>query len=293
MTRKDEFIGQLEGYLEEYEGSTPLPEHVRGAIRAQLPSTYQRPAWWPARRFPEMNSMMKLSLAAAAVVVAALIGFGFLVAPNVGGPGLDDTSPSPSASASEAAERADFAAYSAGPLVAGEYAFTHIEGIQVVFTVGSGWERNIPNNVVWTVEDDKASMAAFTIGNLYVDPCQPELGLVEPAVGPTVDDLATALEAVPGLTFAAPTPVTRDGVLGVRMDYVPPDGFGADCGSATGDIVLGADTDGVDVYAPSGDQPISYYIYDVDGTRVVITANYTEFRAPAHLDEVLDSIRFE
>ena len=37
MTRNDDFIGQLEGYLEEYEGSTPLPNEVRDAIRAQLP----------------------------------------------------------------------------------------------------------------------------------------------------------------------------------------------------------------------------------------------------------------
>ena len=292
MTRNDDFIGQLEGYLEEFEGSTPLPEHVRGAIRAQLPSTHQLPAWWPARRISEMNSMMKLSLAAAAVVVAALIGYSFLAAPNVGGPDLDNVSPSPSASVSQAAEPADFAAQSNGRLVAGDYAFTHFPGVQVVFTVGTGWERNIPNNVVWTVEDDKATMAAFTIGNLSMDPCQPDLGLQDPAVRPTVDDLATALEAMPGLTFTAPTPVTQDGVSGVRMDYVPPDGFGADCGSETGDIVLGADMDGVDVYAPSGDEPISYYIYDVDGTRVVVAASYTQRRA-ADLDEVLDSIRFE
>ncbi len=68
MTRDDDFIGQLEGYLDEYEGSTPLPDEVRDAIRAQLPSTQQRPAWWPARRFPEMNSFAKFGLAAAAVV---------------------------------------------------------------------------------------------------------------------------------------------------------------------------------------------------------------------------------
>ena len=77
MTHNDEFIGQLEGYLDEYEGSTPLPEDVRDAIRAELPLTRQRPAWWPARRFPEMNNMAKLGLAAAAVVVAALLGFNY------------------------------------------------------------------------------------------------------------------------------------------------------------------------------------------------------------------------
>ena len=98
MTRNDDFIGQLEGYLDEYEGSTPLPDEVRDAIRAQLPSTQQRPAWWPVRRFPEMNSMMKLGLAAAAVVVAALLGYNYLVAPNIGGRGLGDPSSSPPAS---------------------------------------------------------------------------------------------------------------------------------------------------------------------------------------------------
>ena len=77
MTHNDEFIGQLEGYLDEYEGSTPLPEDVRDAIRAELPLTRQRPAWWPAWRFPEMNNMAKLGIAAAAVVVAALLGFRF------------------------------------------------------------------------------------------------------------------------------------------------------------------------------------------------------------------------
>ena len=52
MTHNDEFIGQLESYLDEYEGSTPLPEDVRDAIRAELPLTRQRPPWWPARRLP-------------------------------------------------------------------------------------------------------------------------------------------------------------------------------------------------------------------------------------------------
>ncbi len=86
MTRNDDFIGQLESYLDDYQGNTPLPDDVRDAIRAELPSTHQRPAWWPARRSPEMNNAMKLGLAAAAVVVAALLGYNYLLAPSVGGP---------------------------------------------------------------------------------------------------------------------------------------------------------------------------------------------------------------
>ena len=42
MTRDDDdFTGQLEGYLDEYLGSTPLPDEPRDAIRAQLPSIRQ------------------------------------------------------------------------------------------------------------------------------------------------------------------------------------------------------------------------------------------------------------
>ena len=39
MTRSDEFIGQLEDYLYDYEGSTPLPK------KSAMPSvpTFQRP----------------------------------------------------------------------------------------------------------------------------------------------------------------------------------------------------------------------------------------------------------
>ena len=95
MTAPDPFISELEDYLDEYEGNTPLPEAVRDAIRAELPSTHQRPAWWPVRRSPEMNNLAKYGLAAAAVVVAALLGYTYLVAPNIGGPSDPTPTPSP------------------------------------------------------------------------------------------------------------------------------------------------------------------------------------------------------
>ena len=76
MTREHDFIGLVEEYLDEHGGNTPLPDAARNAIRAQLPSTQQRPAWWPARRIPEMNSMIRTGLAAAAVVIVAALGIG-------------------------------------------------------------------------------------------------------------------------------------------------------------------------------------------------------------------------
>lgn len=75
MTRESDLIGLIEGYLDDVDGHTFLPDTTRDAIRARLPSTSQRPAWWPGWRFPEMNTIMKYGLGAAAAVAAvAVIG---------------------------------------------------------------------------------------------------------------------------------------------------------------------------------------------------------------------------
>ena len=65
-------------------------DRVLDAVLDQLDTTPQRRAtWWPARRLPEMNTFAKFGVAAAAVVVAALLGVNYFIAPNVGGPGVD------------------------------------------------------------------------------------------------------------------------------------------------------------------------------------------------------------
>ena len=43
MSRDDQFIHELERYLDEFEGLTPLPDAIRDAVRAAIPST-SRPA---------------------------------------------------------------------------------------------------------------------------------------------------------------------------------------------------------------------------------------------------------
>jgi hypothetical protein len=115
-------------------------------------------------------------------------------------------------------------------------------------------------------------------------------------VGPTVDDLVTALTAVPGLTFSAPADVTQDGHSGVRLDYVPPDDLDNCLDDMGGAILMSVEgsvpPDHGYISAPNGDDALSLYIYDVDGIRVLITAAYTENRRD-ELDAMLASIRFE
>jgi hypothetical protein len=271
---------------------------IAGAVLDHVEATPQRRAGWLAWRPPTMNKFVTIGLGAAAVVVLAIfVGTQLFGSPDgeVGvHPNLTATpeaTPEPST-----AGPTDFASHPMGRLEEGDYVFTHLPGVRVVFTASSIWERNIPNWIVWTTDDNKATMGASTVDNVAIDPCQPDLGFQEPAVGPTVDDLVTALGAVPGLTFSAPADVTQDGYSGVRLDYVPPDEFDNcldDMGAAVLMSVDGAvpATDDF-IVPPNGADAFSLYIYDVDGTRVVITAAYTESRTD-ELDAMLASIRFE
>ena len=87
-------------------GPTTAPDRVADAARLEARSTRQTAIrqWWPPRRFPQMNNMAELGLAAAAVVVAALLGYSLSRRPeHRAGPGQatrrrrPQPTPSPSA----------------------------------------------------------------------------------------------------------------------------------------------------------------------------------------------------
>ncbi len=295
MTRSDEFIGQLEDYLDDYEGNTPLPEIVRDAIRADLPSTQQRPAWWPARRFPEMNNTVKLGLAAAAVVVAALLGFNYFLAPNVGGPGIDDPSPTVTPTAP---------ALSLGSSGPGTYRLNtdgmpegtyHLpEGSTI--TIPAGWAGREGFRV--SKHENVADPSAFTsvgfwiwdedFDTVYLDPCQWADGAIEPPVGPTVDDLANALASQPLRGDPVPADVTLDGYGGKLIEMtVPTDIDFADCDSGEFRSWAGR-------YHQGPGQVDHVYILDVEGQRVVIWSNYMPETSEAERAEgqaIVDSIQ--
>ena len=300
MSAHNDLDRQLNDYLRD--GPTELPYQSFDAVRDRTEQTGQRVVIGPWR-LPEMNRIVTFGLGTVAAVVLIFLGYQYLDrSANTGTPGGPTASPEASATNESTPEASppdpiDFSAAEGGTrLRDGDYVFTHLDGVRVVFTATPMWERNIPNWMVWTTDDNKATMGVFQADNVAVDPCQPELGLQDPAVGPTVADLATALRAVPGLTFSAPAEVSHNGYSGVRLDYDPPDGFNGcldDMGHATlmrvdGAVPSNADT----IAAPNGSDAFSVYIYDVEGTRVVITAAYTPNRTEA-LDQMLASIRFE
>lgn len=279
MTREDEFIAQLEGYLDEYVGSTPLPDDVRDAIRAELPSIQQRKAWWPARRFPPMNQAMRIALASAAVLAVALIGVSFFRAQNVGAPGLGDATPTPAPSAMPLP--------ASGALEPGRYAMDVISApLSASVTVGDGWTSGL-----WYITNsDGGSVHSLAIANVYTDACDGPGNLAAPAIGPSIDDLVAALDAQAGTDLSVPTDAVVDGYEGVRVELTPAEGI--DPTACTGgSLFLWVDSLTDRRYV--GDEQ-ALWILDVDGTRVVIAAGY-DLADPAQeaaLATVIDTFRF-
>lgn len=291
MTRNDDFIVQLEAYLEEFEGSTPLPDHVRGTIRAQLPSTHQRPAWLPVRRFPDMNSMMKLSLAAVAVVVAALLGYNYLLAPNIGSPRLGDPAPTPEPTPTPTPIALD----GQDPLAAGRYQVDPALPMYVTVEVPDGWSAGD----AWVVRGPKGNAGPEGMAvrfyasnnlNLYAHPLVPGDGFMD-SVGSSVSELVAAIVRHPDWIVTGTDPIAIDGYPGQVVHVTLPEGTSDETPFYLfGDIFAGQ------VFGWEAGQLFDLYIVNVAGEGLIVDAFHyagTSMEDLAAQRTVIESIQIE
>jgi hypothetical protein len=266
----------------------------------QVPATHQHRAWWPVRRFQDMNNLAKLAVAAAAVVAIAFAGISLITPGGIAAPGPNAT-PVPTPSPSPAVFPAS------GSLAPGLYYMSDSRDVtsgRLVLTVpGPGWEANDIRMLRKMVAGSSATPAvdvavsAWVVGNLKADPCKWHGGGVQPPVGPSVDDLATALAAQAGPSATA-TAATLGGYQGKKVEFSAPPGLDittcdegafsrwqpADNPSDWGGFLFGAG------------QLNAVYILDVAGKRQVIDTAHlpgTSAANLAELDAVVASIRFE
>jgi hypothetical protein len=305
MTRDDDFIGQLEDYLDEYEGQTPLPPTVRDAVRAQLQSTEQI-GWLgtPMRRFPIMSNIVRFGVAAAAVIAVAIFGYSLLRGSDgVGPPAATPTlTPLPTPMVSGSTPPAG--SYTVTPFEPGGFGMCPPVGsgkdctedprddsIMLTYRApGGAWEA-IPGGGLWLERNSSPGGAAviFHRGNwLYSDPCRSdELLRADISVGPTVDDFATALDSHPLLEVTTPVDVTLAGYSGKYTELqVPSDLTGC---------VKYRPVEGT-IYAQGPGQRWHLWILDVEGIRVVIqSTDYagTSTQHQAELQDIVDSIQIE
>ena len=166
--------------------------------------------------------------------------------------------------------------------------------VAVTFDMPAGWQQFEG----WAVSKpgaEGAGVSFMTVSNIYADPCQ--WVLLDPPVGPTVDDLVSAWANVPVVNATAPVDVTVDGHAGKQIDFTIPDYKTDECRSNefglwqdTGPHLGGTDPT---YWAQGPNQHNQLRIFDVGGTRLVINAWSLPDTSPqdrAALDAVLASI---
>jgi hypothetical protein len=227
-------------------------------------------------------------LMAAAVVV--LVGVAAIALTSTD----DDQSPSSTAAATVAAT-------TTGPptTVAPRTETVHLTvttaSIPVTFTAPVDWTVD----ETWTAYKPNVAVALGfeEIINIYADGCQ--WVPLDPPVGPTVDDLVAAWPNVPDFNATAAVDVTVDGYSGKQIEFTVPDYTNDDCrdiapGQARYALWYGPGAAAPGYWAQGANQHILQRILDVDGTRLVVTAEYLPTASPqdrADLEEALATIQ--
>jgi hypothetical protein len=259
-----------------------------------------------------MNGAFKIAVGSAAVAAVVLAGITFLprsTSPAGGAGGEPSASPSPTPTpaptptAAASAGVTEFPGYS-DVVAPGTYVW-RADGmttpVDITFTIPSGWMSRyaIPHK-------DRGGPGEIAVGNwivsnVYADPCRWQGSLLDPPVGPTVDDLASALVAQTGRNATAPTDVTLGGYPAKRVELsIPADIDVASCDEGVirtsvspGDDATHSSPNTENLGMHPGQLDV-VYIVDVDGDRLVIDTWHmpgTSAADLAELDAILASMR--
>lgn len=265
------------------EGVTHLPDRVLDDVLDRLPGTGQRRGPWLSWKLSGMFATASVSLAAAAAVIAVAIALGWLPSVEIrfGVPPTPAPTPAPMRS---------------GPLDPGTYLVRAIPGLSIEVTVPQDWTGFGSWGFFGPLTEfppDGMGLGFWEVANLYEDPLEPSL--VDPRIGPTVDDLVAGLMAQPGHTTSPPVDVTIDGFAGAKVELtVPEDAAFTECFAGGTDYRLWNDAVGGYRCLQGPGQIERIWVLDVDGTRLVIDAHHfpgTPAQDLAALDAVIASIR--
>jgi hypothetical protein len=300
MIRNDQFIGQLEDYLDAFDGATPLPDHVRDAIRAALPGVHQvRPSPAPLRRLQTIRDRSLVagwSLLAAALVVSVTAGTLFLNSGRLFGvAATPPPSASPSMSPSGSSEppvapgtQLNDAQYRScgrgGPPISCISPGTYTLGNQLLRTpatieVPKGWfEWDMgtgTQGLLLDLPDVKSGtgwgVVLLSVGEVSRDPCDSTKGRLPIGSTSSVDGLVAAMTSWPAFEVSPPRAISLGGAPGkqIAVTYTRTT---AECPSA----VIWRTPQGtpIDGYPMVAEQPKRYtgqfLILDVHGETLVI-----------------------
>lgn len=287
------------------------PPLLISALLARTALTRQRSAWrvpswwlpaslaWRPRTHERWNAMFAIMRVAALGAVLALAG-GVYLSSLTASPSPDVPTPSPSP-----------IPLPVGDLEAGTtYAIDIGAPQRLVLTVPApGWFTIDPTflgkNEITDVQPGAGSpsyydvtLVPYLVENLHADPCRWNGSVLDPAVGPTVDDLAAALMDQPSQNASSVADVTLGGYAGKKVELSIPEDINptAMCFSGNYGRWYSSDPSDYGPFTYGSGQRDSVFIIDVEGTRWVIDAIHvpgTSDADLAELDALLASIRFE
>jgi hypothetical protein len=259
-------------------------ERVLFTVLNQVDTTPQRRAGWLARRFPIMNNKtVRYGIAAAAVLVIALVGANLLPGANRG----SSPTPSPTTSPTSSPRPSSLAVPFGTPLDPGRYALSEQFPVSLTFEIEESWNACSESGTEQNLCRPDNGISFVIVENVAADPCNPDGGGLVPAVGPTVDDLVTAISSLEGFQATAPVAVTVGGFQGVEFELAAPaeapcDGFGT--------WMTASRTTGMGL----GEFNLVQVI-DAGGQRLLIAASYDPSSAAydAEVRRILESVQIE
>jgi hypothetical protein len=233
-----------------------------------------------------VNRTLCISLASAAIVVA-LVGCSVF-----GGPGTPAGPTGSTPPSSPATGLPDL-----GPLTPGSYLIGHPFPVQVSMNLGEQWGIWAPvsTDVADVYQESATSpdgrgIIVVVVETLPADPCNHSGPMLDPPLGPTVDDLASALAGQPSTEASEPTDVTLDGYSGKYLEYSMT-GITENC---PGGLIRWQSPQGPRM-AIAGEHD-QVWILDVEGVRLVIDAfsfTGTPDVALTELRQVVESMQIE
>lgn len=256
------------------DGPTVVADRVIAAAMTDVHTTRQIGARWAPLK--ELFMTMKPATTVVAVIAIAALGiavFQFVLGGgtrNIGDDPLPTATPRPFEDAP-------------GALEPGRYA-SSIDSVQIAYTVPAGWanEPSAPE-LAGPIADEIGGLSFWIVTDLFANPCVFSQGSLNPPPGPSVDDLANALVAQPGVDAEPPSETVVDGFAGRYVEYTTP---ATDCPQfgpweTPNGVVLGPSTDA------------RYWILDVEGTRLVMLAylwDVADQEGRAELQAIIDSV---
>jgi hypothetical protein len=185
---------------------------------------------------------------------------------------------------------------SSGPVAPGTYVIQTADYPAITVTTPAGWQSDFGGLVKNNGTRASMTLMPWIVRNISADPCNWGNNLLDPPVGPSVDDLATALTNQPMRNATTPVDVTVDGFAGKYLELTIPAGLDfTTCSNGSFVSWVGSNVDDTMGFAGPGSHD-RIWILDVAGTRLVLDAiDFPEATAQdrAELQSIVDSVQIE